>query len=91
MMKSIANSSDILLGSRSTAPKTTSSITTEADGMVGMAIDNAVDVMRIMSNESSPRVTPFNWAMKQADIDIYNAVPERKKKNMQYRLSEQIL
>lgn len=69
------NRSDTLLGSRSTAPNTTNSITTEADGIVGIAIDNAVDVMRMMNNESSPRVTPFNWAMKQADIDMYNAVP----------------
>lgn len=86
MMKSMANSRDMLLGSRSTAPKTTSSITTEADGMVGMAIDKAVDVMRIMSNESSPRVTPFSWAIKQADIDMYSDVPEQMGENAQYFL-----
>lgn len=60
MIQSMPNSSDTLLGSRSTAPNTTNNITTEADGMVGMAMDNAVDVMRMMNKESSPRVTPFN-------------------------------
>lgn len=60
MIQSIAKRSDTLLGSKSTAPSTTSNITTEADGIVGIAIDSAVDVMRIMNKESSPRATPFN-------------------------------
>lgn len=86
MIQSIANRSDTLLASKSTAPSTTNNITTEADGIVGIAIESAVDVMRIMNNESSPRATPFNWAMKQADMHIYSDVPAIKKNAKKNRL-----
>lgn len=54
-------------------------MTNEADGMAGMAIDRAVDVMQTINNESMPSVTPFKWAMKQVAIDINSAVPMKLK------------
>lgn len=59
----------------------TSSITNDADGIAGIAIDNAVDVMQTINNESKPSVAPFKCAMKQVAIDIKSAVPMSKKRN----------
>lgn len=73
----MANNSDKLPGSTSTEPIITSSMTNEADGMAGMAIDRAVDVMQTMNSESMPSATPFKWAMKQVAIDMNSAVPAK--------------
>lgn len=78
-IQSMANNRDKLPGSTSMEPIITNSITNDADGMAGIAIDRAVDVMQTMNNESKPSVTPFKWAMKQVAIDINSAVPGRGK------------
>lgn len=59
-------------------PIITNSITNEADGMAGIAIDKAVDVIHTINNESKPSVTPFKWARKHVAIDMNNAVPGNK-------------
>lgn len=69
------NKSDKLLGSTSIESNITNSITNEALGIDGIAIDKQVEVMRTINNESNPSVTPLKCAKNTEAIDMNMAVP----------------